>query len=70
MPAEPVVPFGEATPAQFQELSAGDQLGQLQTGAGQNIQSVFTTVASAGRVSAGRVRGHLPAGVSKRDGSV
>ena len=53
MPAEPVVPFGEATPAQFQELSAGDQLGQLQTGAGQNIQAYLQQLQAQGAFQPG-----------------
>jgi hypothetical protein len=53
MPAEPVVPFGQATPAQFQELSAGDQLGQLQTGAGQNIQAYLQQLQAQGAFQPG-----------------
>jgi hypothetical protein len=53
MPAEPVVPFGEATPEQFQELSAGDQLGQLQTGAGQNIQAYLQQLQAQGAFQPG-----------------
>lgn len=50
---EPVVPFGEATAQQFQELSSPEQIGQLQTGAGQNIQSYLQQLQAQGAFQPG-----------------
>jgi hypothetical protein len=53
MPEEPVVPFGEATAQQFQGLSSPEQIGQLQTGAGQNIQSYLQQLQAQGAFQPG-----------------
>lgn len=52
-PAEPTVPFEEATPQQFQEMTPEEQIGQVQTGAGQNIQAYFQELQAQGAFNPG-----------------
>lgn len=53
VPAQPTVPFGEATPEQFQEMTSGQQIEQLQTGAGQNIQAYLQQLQAQGAFQPG-----------------
>lgn len=51
--AQPVTPFGEQTPMQYQQLSPAEQMASLQTGAGQNIQSYLQQLQGQGAFQPG-----------------
>jgi hypothetical protein len=53
MPAEPMIPFEQATPQQFQEMTPEEQITQVQTGAGQNIQSYLQNLQAQGAFNPG-----------------
>ena len=53
MPAEPAIPFEEATPQQFQEMTPEQQIGQVQTGTGQNIQAYLQQLQTQGAFQPG-----------------
>ena len=53
MPAEPMIPFEQATPQQFQEMTPGQQIEQVQTGTGQNIQAYLQQLQAQGAFQPG-----------------
>lgn len=50
---EEMIAFGEQTPMQYQQLSPAEQIGSLQTGAGQNIQSYLQQLQAQGAFQPG-----------------